>query len=608
MYFWRHGISLRRWHRLQNKSPMIVFQDKNMRTFFKNTVCALLVATSSASALAQDNAPRALSPRTLTPPEVSEKVPNVTPLEVKSFSGGIDVQQLGSVSNEALGVLSGSNAFPSDMWKGVNRGLVENLIASLPAQPSSPYLRILQRRLLLTAAQPPKGKSGEKSLLALRVAKLAEMGQTDDVIALIKAAPQEERDNDLAILETEALLTSQKTTQACGNAASNIQSSQDPFWIKTLAFCRMMAKQGDQAMLSLSLLKEMGDTDPVYYSLMDALQLGQRGKVDSLPAPKALDIALINASKAKLNEDIRNTNDPLLLSYLTKAGDIQAVQKAVEYNLVSVDFLAQAFKATKFDATDLDNAIASAEKLEPFKAQALLYQVSSKENQLPAIRAEAISVALNLATKNDKLFSIARLYGPMIADMGRSIDMLWFAPQALRALLASGDWDTAKAWYLLLRNAAFTDQEAARDWTAVRPIAAFAGFDVSTEATSQSLNNWWAAQDETPQSFTMATRLFSISDGLGLEIPDKLWTTLIAGPKLNAGVTPQSGIWIKMNKAAVAGRVGETVLMALHGLGRQKTNQLNATFLRDSLFALRMVGLERDARALAVETALQAGL
>ncbi|NVJ90106.1 MAG: hypothetical protein HWE34_00525 [Methylocystaceae bacterium] len=579
-----------------------------MRTFFKNTVCALLVATSSASALAQDNAPRALSPRTLTPPEVSEKVPNVTPLEVKSFSGGIDVQQLGSVSNEALGVLSGSNAFPSDMWKGVNRGLVENLIASLPAQPSSPYLRILQRRLLLTAAQPPKGKSGEKSLLALRVAKLAEMGQTDDVIALIKAAPQEERDNDLAILETEALLTSQKTTQACGNAASNIQSSQDPFWIKTLAFCRMMAKQGDQAMLSLSLLKEMGDTDPVYYSLMDALQLGQRGKVDSLPAPKALDIALINASKAKLNEDIRNTNDPLLLSYLTKAGDIQAVQKAVEYNLVSVDFLAQAFKATKFDATDLDNAIASAEKLEPFKAQALLYQVSSKENQLPAIRAEAISVALNLATKNDKLFSIARLYGPMIADMGRSIDMLWFAPQALRALLASGDWDTAKAWYLLLRNAAFTDQEAARDWTAVRPIAAFAGFDVSTEATSQSLNNWWAAQDETPQSFTMATRLFSISDGLGLEIPDKLWTTLIAGPKLNAGVTPQSGIWIKMNKAAVAGRVGETVLMALHGLGRQKTNQLNATFLRDSLFALRMVGLERDARALAVETALQAGL
>lgn len=578
-----------------------------MRTFFKNTVCALLVAASSASALAQDTAPRALSPRTLTPPEDSEKVPNVTPLAVKSFSGGIDVQQLGSVSNEALGVLSGSNAFPSDMWKGVNRGLVESLIASLPAQPSAPYLRILQRRLLLTAAQPPKGKGGEKSLLALRVAKLAEMGQTGDVIALIEAAPQEERDNDLAILETEALLANQKTTQACGNAASQIQSSQDPFWIKTMAFCRMMAKQGDQAMLSLSLLKEMGDNDPVYYSLMDALQLGQRGKVDSLPAPKALDIALINASKAKLNEDIRNTNDPLLLSYLTKAGDIQAVQKAVEYNLVSVDFLAQAFMATKFDAKDLDNAIASAEKLEPFKAQALLYQVSRKENQLPAIRAEAISVALDMATKNDKLFSIARLYGPMITDMGRSIDMLWFAPQAIRALLAAGNWDTAKSWYLLLRNAAFTDQQAARDWTAVRPIAAFAGFDVSTETTSQSLNNWWAAQDETPQSFAMASRLFSISDGLGLEIPDKLWTTLIAGPKLKAGLIPQSGIWIKMNKAAVAGRVGETVLMALQGLGRQKTSELNATFLRDSLFALRMVGLERDARALAVETALQAG-
>ncbi|SCA57930.1 exported hypothetical protein [Candidatus Terasakiella magnetica] len=579
-----------------------------MRSFIKASLAATLLFGCASTVYAQDNAPRTLAPRTLSPVgQAPTVVPSVTPVPVKTISGGINVQSLDQVNKEALGVLSGSKAFASTMWSGTNRPFVENLLETLPARPSAPYLRILQRRLLLSAAQPPQGVSAQKSLLSIRAAKLAEMGQTNDVISLIKSAPQNERNNDLAILETEALLLNNKISDACSLASSNFSANQDTFWVKTMAFCRMLAKQNDQAMLSLSLLQDSGDNDPVYYDLMNSLNAGERGHVKSLPAAKPLELALISASKAILSKEVRASDDPNMLSLLTKAGDIYAIQKAVEANLASVDFLRETFKRIKFSDKELADALSSAQSLEPLKAQALLYQVSAKPNQLAVIRTETISLALDLAKKNGTFFSIARLYRPMISNLARSIDLLWFAPKAMRALLAAGDWESAKAWFLMLRNAAFTDVQAAKSWTDVRPLAVFAGFDVAPQAVNQALAGWWKAQAETPQSFARANRLFSVADGLGLVVSDQLWLSLMQGPKLAMGQAPKAGIWLKMNKAAMAGRLGETVLLALHGLGHEKTANMDSNYLRDALFALRSVGLERDARAVAVETSLQAG-
>jgi len=579
-----------------------------MGGFLKATACLSLLLASTSLGFAQDNAPRTLTPRTLLSPNQDAAAPNTTPVPVKTISGGINVQSLDAISSESLGVLSGSNAFPSDMWNGISRPIAERLIAKLPARPSAPYLRILQRRLLLSAATPPQGQSGPKSLLTLRAEKLAQMGQIDDVLQLIASAPQSEKTNDLAMLETRALLIKDDVTKACAQAAQNIQQNDNPFWVKTLAFCRMMAKQGDQAQLSLSLLKEMGDKDPVYYSLMDALQVGERGKVDQLTNPSALEIALIKATKAQLSDQVRASDDANFLSYLTKAGDIVATEKAVAFNLASTQFLAQAYKGVKFKATELENPIATAEQLDPFKAQALLYQVSAQDGQLAVIQSETISMALDLAKTKKQFLSTARLYRPLISQMSQTIDMLWFAPTAMRALLAAGDWETAKAWYLMLRNASFTDSEAAKSWTDVRPLALLAGFDISTQAVSQSLKNWWQAQPEKPESYELAARLFSLVDGLGLKVPDLLWVSLMNGPRLQDAALPKPGLWANMNKAALAGELGETILMMLNAIEERPMGEMEATFLHDALAALRKIGLDRDARAVAVETALQAGL
>ncbi len=580
-----------------------------MHHLLKALTCTGLLLGSVTVAMAQeDTKPRTLTPRTLAPAGQQQPDTSANPLPVRTVSGGIDVQTLDSVSSEALGLLSGKDAFPSDMWTGVDRSVVEYLIKDLPVTPASPYLRILQRRLLLSAAQPPQGKSGEKSLLAIRAEKLAEMGQTSDVISLIQSAPQNERNNDLAILETESLLLSKETSKACALSAANMQTNSDKFWIKSMAFCRMLAKQNDQAMLSLSLLKDLGDNDPVYYQLMDAMAAGDKTSIDSLPSPKALDLALIEATQAKLSDNVQVSDNPNLLGLLVKSKSVGAIDRAARLNLVNINSLRQAYQSVKFGPELLAEPLAAAEKLDPMQAQALLYQVSAKTGQLAVIRTETIGLALELARDNNTFFTVSRLYSALIADLNRGIDHLWFAPNAVRALLAAGDWDNAKAWYLLLRNAAFTDAEAEKAWTSIRPLAAFAGFDIATGAVAQALNNWWTIQKETPESFANATRVASIADGLGLTVPDHLWLALLDGPNTPKGATPKAGVWIKMNKAALAGRVGETVAMGLNGLNKAALNQIDPAFLRDALFGLRAVGLKRDARVIAVETALTAGL
>src|SRR5262249_23181486 len=76
-----------------------------------------------------------------------------------SAAGGgsaIEVGTLGDVTPDYAGTLEeGGGGFPSDMWKGTDRALVEHLLPQLPAALGSPAMRDLERRLLLTNAGSP---------------------------------------------------------------------------------------------------------------------------------------------------------------------------------------------------------------------------------------------------------------------------------------------------------------------------------------------------------------------------------------------------------------------------------------------------------------------
>src|SRR5208282_3087781 len=119
---------------------------------------------------------------------------------------GIEVDKLAATGREAAGVLDArQGGLGAELWRGTPHALVEGLIQALPASIPSPALRELARRLLLTSATPPEGATGGgPDLLSLRAQKLAEMGDFEDLKALMAAAPGVAGEETLARIGVEA--------------------------------------------------------------------------------------------------------------------------------------------------------------------------------------------------------------------------------------------------------------------------------------------------------------------------------------------------------------------------------------------------------------------
>ena len=102
--------------------------------------------------------------------------------------------------------------------------------------------------------------------------------------------------------------------------------------------------------------------------------------------------------------------------------------------------------------------------------------------------------------------------------------------------------------------------------------------------------------------------LFNLLEALGDVVPDRHWESLLAGPPQRTTVVPRPVIWRTLRNAAERNRVGETVLLALTTLGLAGPTQADPTVLRTVIESLRAVGLGEEARALAIEAAVAAGI
>ena len=74
-------------------------------------------------------------------------------------SDAVNVQQLEIIDPEGAGTLAPPEGFGNALWSGSDPAALALLITRLPSRPESKALQDLTRRVLLSAAQPPKGRS-----------------------------------------------------------------------------------------------------------------------------------------------------------------------------------------------------------------------------------------------------------------------------------------------------------------------------------------------------------------------------------------------------------------------------------------------------------------
>lgn len=526
----------------------------------------------------------------------------------------IQVDALETVDVDTLGTLgTGNGGFAADMWRGSPRPLVDVLLPRLPVDTSSPAMRDLARRLLLSAAVAPEGEAPAGSFLALRARLLVSMGDLDGAKGLFEALPRRTGDSELARIEADARFLENDNARACAIATEHVAVGQDGYWQKAFIFCQILADQRERAALGVSLVRETGEDDTVFFELADALIADRSPELEGMSDPTPMQLAMARATGASLPVDVVASDRPGILRTVATSPNapielrLEAAERAEAAGALAPETLRQIYASIDFTDEGLAHPLSQAEAEGGAMSRALLYR-SALAQTVPTAKAEAVAQAFDLARQAGRYASVVRTFLPVVKGIGPSLELLWFAPEAVKALLLAGDVESAAIWYGLLRSNARHDEAAAASLLAVTPVMALSGLDRDFSGSPRGLAGWAEEARSIEDGRELAALLFALLDGLGDRVPEDLWNPLLDGPDRTTTAVPHPAVWMRLSSAAADRRVGEAVLLSLLALGPVGPTEANPVTLRRVVSALVEIGLESDARALALEAAVAAGL
>ena len=98
--------------------------------------------------------------------------------------------------------------------------------------------------------------------------------------------------------------------------------------------------------------------------------------------------------------------------------------------------------------------------------------------------------------------------------------------------------------------------------------------------------------------------LATVLDALDIDVPVPLWDAASRTPQPSGGYLPDTGVLADLAQSAKRGDAGRTILLVMRSLGPAGPEAANLLALGDAIRALKRIGLEADARQLALEALL----
>lgn len=556
-----------------------------------------------------------------TPPPTPPLAPPLSPAPAAALDGGAAVVILGEldeVDPSVVGLLDESQGgFGAAMWAGSNRVRIERLLPRLPMGTLSPAMQNLARRLLLSTAAVPEGEAEARSLLGLRVERLMAGGRVSDVNELLRLAAASLEDPAFARAEVDGLLLAGNNSAACDKVSNLVRSGGSNYWIKTLAFCRALDKDNASVNLALALLRDQGDVgDEAFFTLIAALGEGVEVTIASLIDPAPLHIAMLRAARMTVPPDAVLGAQPAILTAIAAVPNatidtrLEAAERAEGAGALTAGELAEIYQAVPFTPVELRNAVQRAEGQSGPMVNALLFQIA-KISTATIARAAALQAAWRAGRDQGGFGTAARVNLDAARALAASPEVVWVSGEAARALLAAEDPASAWNWLdLAMAEGALGDAAAAAMADRMWPLLQMADPEGAFMRDQDRAENWWrelldAAE---PEEFDRVALLFTLYGALGSPVPPQAWDPLFASPLTVTGYMPSPAVERALDEASRAGRIGETVLLALLALGEVGAEGADPAALFDVIVALRRVGLTVEARAIALEAALGRGL
>jgi hypothetical protein len=534
-------------------------------------------------------APGTAAPGTTTPGTISQP-------QQPTGQQPTTATQAAPADTGAPGLLEDSNAgLGANLWQGTSSAQLISLMPRLPAPQLQPSLRDLQVRLLLTKAAGPNAGGGIDTLVPLRAERLHAMGFSAEALLLTKG-PAAGAPADARGAFEKALADGDANACAKADEAINAQQVLDLYWRKVLLYCQIVREQDEQARIGLDLMREMPAKDQAtkdYVALAavlldegnkkklklksdpDALQAAMMKKVGLKPKTAQASAAPKLAGPAEAAAIARDASQPLDLR-------IERGEYAFAIGLITADELINLYRQVKFTGDPL--ALPDSPN-----ARGQLYQAADQAFD-PVRRAQFVQRALQAAKARSAYFWTGTLYRPIADKVTPAPNLAWFAPEAARLMFWSGNVDKGGFW-LNLAQGVQNNPQAASTVPGLNILGQIAG--VTGSYDSDPVAAWQAAN---PNNGAAADKLRGIQAGLGL-------------PGIAAVSFPApSGETAAIAEAAQKGRRGETVLLSLIALGGRGLGAADGATLAQSLGGLGAVGLGPEAKRIALEAAILAGL
>jgi hypothetical protein len=560
----------------------------------------LLLAITGTGAAAQVGAPVRLSPGAESAPAPATPAaspaaaaePSATP--DATADDGIKATPLAPVDAGWIGTLPDTaRPLPQSMWQGTPRAFV---VAALPllAPSSSPTLQDLARRLLLSNAIAPAGGETPDSanLAATRVAQLAALGDIDDAVGLIDALPPSAHGDELDRRRVELAFARNESVGACRIVQEDVARYQGPWWEQALIACQALTGNQAEAALGLSLMHEQkAPVDPVFETLIDALG-GRPARLEKLPQPSPLLVTLVAAAKLPLPADAVAAADlPTLRTWAANDGvpplqRLAAAERAAALGALSPEALAALYGAVEFKPDELGTAIKKGKAPTTPRERALLYSVARSDPAVAA-RTAALQAFLADARKRGEFLLGARVVAPILDELSPSQELAEFAPDAVMAAIANGDKDRATAWLAVAPPGAVA---------MLAPLLRLVPIDVPAAPSDLQVP---------PPSPQQATLMLALRSSVDPTVSPAAWAPLLAGSQ--PGTLPNAALWLDQQQASADKRVGETVLTTAIIARDGDHLSKDPIVLNRAILGLKAIGLDPEARALAVEAALAGG-
>lgn len=517
----------------------------------------------------------------------------------------IETDSLSTVGIDTAGTLTAADgALPVDMWRDTPRSLVDALLPRLPVGSPSPTIRRLLRRLLLTAAAVPRGDGEPGQLLDDRIWMLWRTGDTAGLRDLIGAVPAESRSARMWRLDTEARLLDGDTTAACQTAESQIDVDTDLFWQQVLGFCQALVGNADGASLTVALLAERSDHGiQPYKALIEALN-SDRGSGPKITDPSPLELAMMRAAGVQPSPDAAASDDLPMLVAIARAGTfneplrLAAAERAVSAGLLPAQDIYTLYARLRPEKLGA-GARGGGRAGQGSAGISVLMREAAGGTGDRLVQAVRI---LDVGRQNGDWLQVTSLVLPWLQAAEPSTASPRLAEAVVPALLAQGDRQRAQSWLDRLADAAAAgDPDAAAVVRELMPLVRLAQLRQAPGGDAEWLADWLQAAGSQPDMTTGDERLLAMLQATGEAVPDRLWQRLLQGPAQMSATNIGQAFRTELARASQGGRVGETVLLALVGLGVDGPQVLSTASMEAAVESLRAVGLEVDARALAIE-------